>query len=157
MLYSFPAQLTTNGYSTPFNTILSNTDKTFARQTYPFSPTKDILYEGEQLNVNESLVSSNGRYKLVLQGDGNMVIYNGNNQGIWSSGTWGMNIARAAMQTDGNFVLYDTNETPRFGSNTWNPVGSYLVMQGDGNLVIYQRGQARWGSNTWNQRPVAKK
>lgn len=157
MLYSFPAQLTTNGYSTPFNTYLSNIDKAFARQTYPFSATKDVLYEGEQLNVGESLVSSNGRYKLVLQGDGNFVIYNGSNNGVWSAGTWGMNINRAVMQYDGNFVLYDNNGTARFGSNTWNPVGSCLVMQSDGNLIIYQKGQARWSSNTWNQRTIAKK
>lgn len=157
MMYSFPADLTTNGFSAPTNTFLSNTDKTFVGQTYVFSSTRDALYEGEQLNVGESLVSSNGRYKLVMQGDGNLVIYNGSNKGIWSSGTWGLNIARAVMQHDGNFVLYDTNGTARFGSNTWNPVGSYLVMQSDGNLVIYQRGEARWGSNTWQQRTIAKK
>jgi len=157
MLYSFPAQLTLNGYSTPFNTALSNTDKSFVGQTYPFSPTRDVLYEGEQLNVGDALISSNGRYKLVLQGDGNLVIYNGNNQGIWTAGTWGMSINRAVMQHDGNFVAYDNNGSARFSSNTWRQVGSRLVMQSDGNLVIYQKGIARWGSNTWNQRTMAKK
>jgi hypothetical protein len=157
MLYSFPAQLTTNGVGTPFNTFLSSTDKAFVGQTYPFSSTRDILYENQQLNVNESLVSANGRYKLVMQGDGNLVIYNASNTGIWSSGTWGKKIIYAAMQSDGNFVLYDNNYVAQFSSNTWNKVGSYMVMQNDGNLVIYQRGVARWGSNTWMQRTVAKK
>lgn len=152
MLYSFPASLTTNGVGTPFNTLLSNTDRAFVRQTYPFSTTKDVLYEGETLNVGESLISSDGRYKLVLQGDGNMVIYNGSNRAIWNSGTWGMPIDHAAMQYDGNFVLYDTSGRARWSSNTWNQVGSSLVMQNDGNLIIYQRGQARWNTNTWNQR-----
>ncbi|MBJ6141774.1 matrixin family metalloprotease [Hymenobacter sp. BT559] len=157
MLYSFPASLTTNGFSTPSNTVLSSTDKTFIGQTYPFSSTRDCLYEGQLLNVDESLVSSNGRYRLLLQADGNLVIYNGSNRGIWNSGTWGKNIRKAIMQADGNFVLYDNNSVSRFSTNTWNPVGSYMMMQPDGNLVIYQRGQARWSSNTWNQRTTAKK
>jgi len=35
MLYSVPASLTTNGYSTPWNRELSETDKTFIGETYP--------------------------------------------------------------------------------------------------------------------------
>jgi hypothetical protein len=35
MLYHFPAELTTDGSSTPWNTELSPTDKTFIAQLYP--------------------------------------------------------------------------------------------------------------------------
>lgn len=35
MLYAIPAELTTNGYHTEWNTQLSNTDKGFFSQSYP--------------------------------------------------------------------------------------------------------------------------
>jgi hypothetical protein len=155
MLYFLPAFLTTNGYSTANNTVLSNTDKSFIRATYPSSPTRNILYEGEQLNQGQELVSSNGRYKLRMQGDGNLVMYNGSENPIWHSGTWGENITYASMQRDGQFVIYDNTNTPRWHSNTWTRSGSHLVMEDNGNLIIYQAGVVRWSSNTQNQR-IAK-
>lgn len=37
---------------------------------------KDALQVGERLNTNESLSSLDGRYRFILQGDGNLVLRN---------------------------------------------------------------------------------
>jgi hypothetical protein len=156
MIYYIPAQLTTNGFSAPSNSVLSSTDKAFIQQTYPTWSNRNILYEGERLNKGEGLISINGRYKLNMQTDGNLVMYNANNDPIWHSGTWGPSISHATMQRDGQFVVYDNTGASKWQSNTLNPVGSFLVMQDDGNLVVYQRGAPRWTSYTWNKRTTAK-
>jgi hypothetical protein len=106
------------------------------------------LQPGQQLTQGQVLRSSDGRFILVMQGDGNLVIYY-YNVALWSSVTAGnSSINRAIMQTDGNFVLYDTNNVAHWSTITAGYSGSYIVMQDDGNLVIYQNGVPRWSSNT---------
>lgn len=108
----------------------------------------DNLQPGQQLLQNELLRSQDGRFVLVMQGDGNLVIYY-YNVPLWSSVTAGnSSINRAVMQGDGNFVLYDTNNVPHWSTVTAGYNGSYIVLQNDGNLVIYQNGVPRWSSNT---------
>lgn len=87
------------------------------------------------LGPNQSLISNNGRYTLVMQSDGNMVIYK-LGSAIWASDTFRSGANRAFMQDDGNFVVY-ANEVPKWASQTPNSGGEKLVMQDDGNLVIY--------------------
>ena len=47
-----------------------------------------------------------------MQNDGNLVLYDGNNTAIWSSGTGGYGVSpyKAVMQNDGNLVVYDANQ-----------------------------------------------
>ena len=67
----------------------------------------DKLQHDEQLNVNDQLVSGNGRVKLVLQDDGNLVLYRTDDgRALWASNTAGRPAASASMQSDGNFVVY---------------------------------------------------
>ncbi|SFD99383.1 D-mannose binding lectin [Chitinophaga sp. CF118] len=107
------------------------------------------LQAGQQLSQGQLIRSSDGRFILVMQGDGNLVLYY-YNVPLWDSGTYGnSSINRAVMQGDGNFVLYDTNNAAHWDSGTYNYPGGYVVLQDDGNLVIYQNGVARWDSNTW--------
>jgi len=96
-----------------------------------------VLYQGESLN------SINGRFKLVLQADGNLVLYD-KDKALWSSGTNGKNAKKLVMQNDGNLVLYGPNG-PVWASNTSGNRGAYLVLQDDGNLVIYK---AVWSTGT---------
>ena len=48
---------------------------------------------------------------LEMQGDGNLVLYTGN-QPIWSSNTYNHPGAFFAVQDDGNIVVYDANGSP---------------------------------------------
>jgi hypothetical protein len=104
----------------------------------------------QQLNTNDSLVSWDGTTTLIMQDDGNLVLYRtDNNQALWSSGTWGKPVTHAIMQSDGNFVCYDDQGVAYWSSGTWGNNGSFLLLQEDGNLVIYkQNGESVWASKT---------
>jgi Astacin (Peptidase family M12A) len=118
----------------------------------------DRLRSGESLGVNQRLVSPNGRYTLLMQGDGNLVLYNDRidpDAAYWSTDTWNLPVDEcpitAAMQADVHFVLYDAGRAPRWASGTWGPgyVDPYLVLQDDGNLVIYHADTSPvWASGT---------
>lgn len=102
------------------------------------------------LNAGESITTQN-RY-LVMQNDGNLVLYRFSNgqigEALWATGTnWG-NQHRAFFQNDGNLVIYDQWNNPAWASNTHGS-GNQIVLQRDGNLVIYGKdGHAIWASNT---------
>jgi hypothetical protein len=63
------------------------------------------LLPGQQLNPGQSKVSCDGRFTLVMQGDGNLVLYQ-QGRALWNTQTNGRGGHHAVMQSDGNFVLY---------------------------------------------------
>lgn len=91
----------------------------------------------------QAIQTANRQYTAVLQYDGNFVVYK-NSQAIWSTQTYGKNVAFGAMQSDGNFVLYSPSGTAVWYTRTAGSTSS-MVMQPDGNLVIYGAD----GSPTW--------
>lgn len=98
-----------------------------------------ILSSGQCLQPGQSLQSDSQLYTLILQTDGNVVLYDRNSQPLWSTGTGGSITPRNfVMQTDGNLVLYDANGLPKWASGTDNNPGAFLNIQDDGNLVIYR-------------------
>ena len=117
-----------------------------------FASSTNILPFNRSLSINEKLTSTNQCFSLVLQKDGNMVVYqNRTGQPLWASGTWHKRSSRATMQLDGNFVIYDAKNNPLWASgSSWGYTGSYLIMQNDGNLVIYTSDtwQPVWASDT---------
>jgi len=104
-----------------------------------------ILDPGQELDVNQRLTSPSGEYYLIMQGDGNLVVYKPGGHPIWATHTNGKGGVKAMMQGDGNFVIYTANGSPVWASNTAGHGNSYVRMQDDGNLVIYQ---AIWASDT---------
>jgi hypothetical protein len=95
-----------------------------------------------------SVPSCDGRFTLTMQGDGNLVLYQGGTP-LWASNTTGTGATRAAMQGDGNLVLYTSAGSPVWASNTSNNAGAHLAVQNDGNTVIYSTsGSALWATNT---------
>jgi hypothetical protein len=115
----------------------------------------DRLLFGQQLNTNDRLVSPNGKVTLVMQDDGNLVLYRTDTSAaLWSTNTWGKPVTHAILQTDGNFVCYDAAGKAYWASNTgFGPlvVLHSVVLQDDGNLNIYDTttGAALWTSNTF--------
>jgi len=85
---------------------------------------------------------------LNFQGDGNLVIYDGNGKALWSTRTNGRG-ENAVFQGDGNFVIYDIANRPVWNSGTVG-TGRVLVFQNDRNLVIYDNAQRP----VWNSRTV---
>jgi parallel beta-helix repeat protein len=100
------------------------------------------------LYPGQSLYSCDGRFHLILQNDGNLVLYQGGTP-LWASGTTGSSSAVAIMQGDGNFVIYNAAGTALWSSGTPNHSGAYLAVQNDGNVVIYSSvGIPLWSTNT---------
>ena len=102
---------------------------------------------------NNSLKSGNDMYNFVMQGDGNLVLYEGSTV-HWASNTYNKGTApfRLVMQNDGNLVIYDANNTPTWDSGTWDKGKApfRLVVQDDRNVVIYDAdNKATWDTGTW--------
>jgi hypothetical protein len=118
----------------------------------PPSGGSNQLTTGKRLSAGQSLNSSNGRFHLNMQTDGNLVIYDGSSP-IWATGTWNTTNRpnRVDMQSDGNLVTYNDANQASWATGTWGSgrVNPYLEMQDDGNLVIYHNGRSPlWASGT---------
>jgi hypothetical protein len=103
-----------------------------------------FLNPGEGLGPQGRLVSTDGQYVLVMQGDGNLVVYAPGNRAIWASGSRVGN-SDVQMQGDGNLVVYapPPNRYAVWASGTSGNL--HAEMQTDGNLVLYTGGQPRQG------------
>ncbi|GAB3849591.1 alpha-L-rhamnosidase C-terminal domain-containing protein [Dactylosporangium cerinum] len=121
----------------------------------PTPPTAaNQLQAGQRLTAGQSLTSTNGRFRLSMQTDGNLVIYDGASP-IWATGTWNLPAdrrpTRVDMQADGNLVLYNDANQAAWASGSWGSgrVNPFVEMQNDGNLVIYHNGRnPLWASGT---------
>jgi hypothetical protein len=108
----------------------------------------DRLHPGESLTVDGSITSPNGRSTLILQGDGNLVLYRSDGVPHWASGTYGQEVGQALMQDDGNFVMYGPGGAI-WASHTHGNPGAWLIIQDDGNVVIYgPDGNPLWATDT---------
>ena len=113
------------------------------------APTKDTLTTNQTLTSGQQLTSVTGGYRLTMQSDGNLVIYNKTNQPIWNTFTYGTDANKLVMQPDGNLVLYNSANKPFWHTFTYGTNASRLVMQSDGNLVLYNSaGKYFWFSGT---------
>src|SRR5215831_1176391 len=110
-----------------------------------------IMHSGDFLLPGQGRQSGDGRFLLVYQVDGNLVLYQGSNP-LWATGTYGTTPGFVSMQTDGNLVVYNSSGRPVWASNTWGHPGAGLVVQNDGNTVIYSTGSSPlWATNTWGR------
>jgi LysM repeat protein len=116
-----------------------------------------VLRAGESLGIDQKLTSSNGKYTLIMQADGNLVLYAESNTPVWATSTQDSGAVRASLQDDGNLVLYTKEEERRFRRDVavavWASQTSgekvRLVLQDDRNLIIYTAdGHELWASGT---------
>ena len=78
----------------------------------------DTMNPGETLTPEQSIKSANGVYTFIMQGDGNLVLYDAGKVPLWASGTNGKRVAVCIMQGDGNLVLYEPGPKADWASNT---------------------------------------
>jgi hypothetical protein len=127
--------------------LYSGSTATWASNTVQVEQKRDTLQQSGTLRNNEQITSSDGRYRAVMQGDGNFVVYGGS--ALWASSTFGSGL-HLTLQTDNNLVVYE-GTAPKWNSGT-NGKGSSpsrLVMQTDGNLVLYDAaGSPLWHTST---------
>ncbi len=129
--------------------------------------------------IYSTFTQRSGGSQLVLQGDGNLVIYTAAMRAVWSNNVFPGAGAFLAMQSDGNLVEYSRTGAAVWSTDTWlrppppptpsdgdtilegqtlTP-GSTLIsadnaytlaMQGDGNLVVYGSCHgAIWSTRTY--------
>ena len=68
---------------------------------------KDNYIVGEIFGTNSKINSPNGKYDLVLQDDGNFVLYETGGRALWASNTYGhRKAAKGLLQNDGKFRLF---------------------------------------------------
>jgi hypothetical protein len=109
------------------------------------------LNPSDRLNPGEAIRSENRDLVLVMQEDGNLVIYAPGNRAIWAAPDRGyIRGSVAIMQEDGNLVIYAPGHRAVWSAPDRGYVRrSVLRLQDDGNLVIYAPGhRAIWATNT---------
>ncbi|MFD7057726.1 protein kinase [Streptomyces mirabilis] len=90
-----------------------------------------------------------GDRTLVMQKDGNLVIYDQDGKPRWAALTKGdSNSAR--FQPDGNLVVYNSQGQAIWASRTDGHQGALLVFQADGNVVIKSGDTVLWAARTQN-------
>ncbi|KAN0019502.1 hypothetical protein ACTFIU_002716 [Dictyostelium citrinum] len=112
----------------------------------------DKLKQGEQLhsNSNSTLESKCRKYKLIMQQDGNLVLYisslksQSDEYCLWSSGSYGKGHGpwRLTMQDDGNLVIYDSRNTATWSTGTYGHgvKGHYsMKLRSSGQISVYDK------------------
>lgn len=121
--------------------------------TYTTSTPDHLAYvnpalESGRLYPGQSIDTADRRFHLILQRDGNLVLYSPN-RATWATGTDGKQVAFLAQQGDGNLVLYDKTGKALWYSATSGHGALRLVIQADGNLVQYNDAyQPFWNTGT---------
>jgi hypothetical protein len=124
---------------------------------------------GTKLVTGQAYTTPNGQYTLIMQVDGNLVVYQNNSDGTktakFSTGTYANNPYgrgvgdHAVIQADGNLVVYNcNNDGDKPGDSVWSSntytsgdSNSELVIQNDGNLVIYASNGKSWDAQSHSE------
>lgn len=88
------------------------------------------------LRLGQGLQSPSGVYELMMQADGNLVLYK-NAVAQWSTVTNGIDVTGLAVQADGNLVLYRASGGYAWAANSGGLNGGFFQVQDDGVVVFY--------------------
>jgi hypothetical protein len=111
----------------------------------PDAPRNLSVNAPHKLAVGEFLENTNR--KLIMQEDGNLVVYDENGKARWASRTSGENYT-AEFQQDGNLVIYTAERKPVWASNTSGHENSVLLFLENGNVTIQHGADVLWQTGT---------
>ncbi|KAH7242943.1 hypothetical protein B0J15DRAFT_552980 [Fusarium solani] len=120
----------------------------------------DRLNPGTALNINQTLVSTNGSYTLIMQPDHNCVMYQNGKGPLWSAGMApGLPAQSLLFRADGELEILDTSGDPKWQAGTAGRGNStsYFQVRDDGNMVIWTDNQIVWSSRTGPAYPMPVK
>jgi hypothetical protein len=109
---------------------------------------RDLLGPGDTMENGETLLSADGRFRLLVQDDGDLVMLNYREGGKiqWRAETAGSGAIAALMLQNGVFCLANKRGELVYQTRTFD-AGSYVRMQNNGNLVMYNpNGYTPWSS-----------
>jgi len=115
----------------------------------PPPPSCGVMAVNQKITSGETITSCNGRFKLTMQSDGNLVEFGMDGRPLFNSGTFGHPGAWAIVQGDGNFVVYGASSGALWSAGTDGQTGSTLSLAADGEMRI-----GSWTNNV-HQRQVA--
>jgi len=98
-----------------------------------------IIGLGKGLASGGSVTSPNGLYRLDMQTDGNLVLYDltgGNQVSLWSSGT-SVSGAQFELQRSNNMVVVDQSNATLWSSETIGRGAVELRIKDDGDMALY--------------------
>ena len=100
------------------------------------------------LYPNQYVVSADGRFKLIYQTNGNLVLLMNGTTTLWQSGTAGSTVSKASFNAWGQLYIGSA-------SWVWTPATVYggpyarLQVQNDGNVTAYDASNTLiWQTNT---------
>lgn len=116
------------------------------------------LDANEGMYPNKPIYSCDGRFRLYLQSDSNLVLGKSDSSGNFTIAVWatyGLTIGKdgytALMEVDGNFAYYDSKGKRIWHTNTAGNFGGYLRMHDNGNMAVYSKsGTKLWETDTGN-------
>ncbi|WP_375562229.1 CAP domain-containing protein [Bernardetia sp. OM2101] len=113
---------------------------------------------GNSMITNQRIYSPNKQHYLVMQSDGNLVVYTKNDKPTWATDTYGKgNGCRLDMQNDGHLVIYNASNRAIWASGThssrnakyaqreWKPV-KMVFTNGGFVTLISTTGKVVWTS-----------
>ncbi len=114
-----------------------------------------LLPAGSKLDPGDSLTSANGQYRLVMQGDGNLVEYGIGNVVLWASNTANKPGAVAVARMDGYLVLtMNGGIFAKWGPNGYASKG--FSVEPDGSMrTTDTAGIVRWQLTAFQNRVPA--
>jgi hypothetical protein len=110
----------------------------------------DTLIVNQSMKPNQHLTSANGKYRLVFQPDGNLVLQRQSDHAqLWASDTAQKNGKRLVLGSDGNLRLETHGKTAAWTSDTGNSRVNRLTVHDDGNVVMYDTANKQiWSTGT---------
>ncbi|MPY49685.1 protein kinase domain-containing protein [Streptomyces acidicola] len=140
------ASATANGKPSPSATE-SGTPSAPAQEPQEPGAALKVIQATFELATGESVEA--GARTLVMQEDGNLVIYDQDRKPRWAAMTKGEGNS-ARFQPDGNLVVYNRDGQPLWASRTNGHPGAVLVFQADGNVLIKSGDTVLWAAGTEN-------
>jgi hypothetical protein len=105
------------------------------------------LRPGQRLMAGDALRSANGDYRLRMQTDGNLVLYDlSARKVLWHSQTGGNPGAFVAMGCNGLVVVFSKSREVLYTTGARADAGTRLTVQNDGNLTLQGDGRVLWSS-----------
>jgi hypothetical protein len=108
--------------------------------------TAGTLRPGATLKRGDSVSSPNGRYRLVMRRDGNLVLLRGH-KSLWSSQSAGHRGAFAKLRRDGEFIV-SRAQSVLYNTGTAGAKGARLVVRNTGEAALVRGGATIWSSKT---------
>jgi pimeloyl-ACP methyl ester carboxylesterase len=108
----------------------------------------DLMLAGHVLYPNDFLRSADGRFDFVYQGDGNLVLYQ-QGSALWASNTHGTPGVVVMQHDGNFVMYDASDVAIWWSGSSHGHPGAWLIVQDDGNVVIYsESGHALWATGT---------